>query len=82
MSGTNNNYRFQFKKLSTKIDTVLSQLIKIKRVANKNNIILKHMTQQPKFVFDTIPHLTEVITSNDTNVHYDCEDMRNHEEFV
>ena len=40
------------------------------------------MTQQPKFVFDTIVHLTEVITSNDKNVHYDCEDMRNHEEFV
>jgi hypothetical protein len=59
MSETNYSYRFQINKILSKIDTILSQIIKTKRVANENNIIIKKVNKQIKYEFETIHHSVE-----------------------
>ena len=51
-------------------------MTKIKRIVNKNNIILKNIVKQPEYVFETIPLLTDEVQFSEY-----CEDFRNKDEF-
>ena len=44
----------QIVKLITKIESILLQTVKTKRVVNQNNKILKKMALQTQYMFDTI----------------------------
>ena len=57
MSGINLNYILSIKDLLAKIDALSTQMTKIKRIINKNNIILRKLDKQPEYVFETIPQL-------------------------
>ena len=64
MSGTYHNFKSKFKinyeNLLTKFDSVFKQTIKMKRVVNHNNIILKNVSRQTQYCFDTL-HQMQVI---------------------
>jgi hypothetical protein len=81
MSGTKFDYRNTIYKLITKIDTILSQLVKTKRIANQNNIILKYISKLSECMLDTIPLPIEVISRENMDMQYDCEDLRTQDEF-
>ena len=76
MSGTTFNYKISLKDVLAKIDKISTQMTKIKRIVNKNNIILKNFVKQPEYVFATIPLLTEEVKESEL-----CEDFRNKDEF-
>ena len=52
--GTRFDNKTQIVKLITKIESILLQTKKTKRVANQNNKILKNMALQTQYMFDTI----------------------------
>jgi hypothetical protein len=76
MSGTNYRYQNLFNKILSKIDTILNQVIKTKRVVNDNNIKIKKVNKNLEYVFETIHHSVlgtmnnQVITGYGTNVCY------------
>ena len=57
MSVVNFNYQLSIKDLLTKIDAISTQMIKIKRIDNKNKLILKNLDKQTEYMFETIPQL-------------------------
>ena len=57
MSVVNFNYKLSIKDLLTKIDAISTQMIKIKRIDNKNKLILKNLDKQTEYMFETIPQL-------------------------
>ena len=54
MAGTKYSYRFQFNKILSSIYTILSQVVKIKRISNQNNIVLKKVNKKTEYMFDTV----------------------------
>ena len=57
MSVVNFNYQLSIKDLLTKIDAISTQMIKIKRIDNKNKLILKNLDKQTEYMFETIPQV-------------------------
>ena len=80
MSGTKSNIKTQINTLLFKIESILAQTVKTKRVVNQNNKILKCINFQTKQMFDTLQQYIKIDEIQKKNML--CEDLQTNDENI